>query len=91
MALTGLSTPARNPQGVDIGFCLFYFHLSYRRRLIRDVYSALILAPLTLFMCIEAEQHFRGHYRFYLLWTGYMLVFLASSLYNYRKWQILER
>jgi hypothetical protein len=74
--------PANNPTGVDQGFCISYYKLSYRRKLIRTFWIfafSLILIPLFI------------HKQNSLLWIG--IIFLGGviqGVYNYYKWKEKE-
>ena len=86
--LAEIKTPARNPRGVDQGAHFVYFTLSYRRRLIRDLFA---VPPSLIALGIAS------------IWTAPILgpvvwfmipswIVFASCFggYNYHMWKTLE-
>ena len=82
-----LFKPARDPRGVDEGPCFAYWILSYRRKLIRDLWLWPIYLAITLGL-----WRFDPHYRQTpgLLLAAILLMFLSSS-FNYYMWQKHEK
>jgi len=67
--------------GIDEGFCLSYYHLSYRRKLIRTVW-VMVLSPGMLLL----ELPHRGTLLLVTLAIG-----AVQAIYNYWKWQTIEK
>ncbi len=83
MAFIDVLEPARNPQGVDVGSCLYYYRLSYRRRFLRDGWVALG------FLLILSYSLAKGMWG---LWHWFMLFALPVSMsFNYYSWSEIER
>jgi len=70
--------------GVDLGFCLSYWRLSYRRKFIRTVWSCVIGTPLMAVLL--AKLGFSGWQLYGLVTLAVVLVAL-QVLYNYNRWQ----
>jgi hypothetical protein len=67
----------KQPRGVDEGFCLFYFHLSYRRKFLRTLW-VLVFSPILWFLPLPD----RG------IWFAVTLVMgIVQAAHNYWKWQ----
>lgn len=81
--LKALGTPCRSPRGIDQGRCLVYWLLSFRRRLIRDLWFAPIGLALGIGLVFASHAS-----RFWVV--GLLLSQLAIP-YNYFKWQRLEK
>ena len=73
--------------GCDKGFCISYYKLSYRRKLIRTLWTFLFGS-----IAVVALLYFRP-----VLWNwplyvalaivGLVLIFIGQAAYNYSKWQ----
>jgi hypothetical protein len=81
--IQALKEPARDPQGVDQGPCLTYWSLSYRRRLVRDLWSIPIFVLMAIWLIYRHPSSW--------WWLLLVPVALGSTVYNYFQWQRLER
>jgi len=71
---------------VDQGFCVNYWRLSYRRRMIRDIWLApFVVGVILLWIRIE-----HGHIRLSNAWPigAVALIGAISILYNRRMWKL---
>lgn len=75
--------------GCDKGFCLVYWSLSYRRKFIRTLwtFAFALLAAAALF----AKRPVIRTMPAFTVATVLVLMFLAQTFYNYRRWQAEER
>ena len=65
--------------GIDKGYCLEYFQLSYRRKLIRTLW----FLPFSFLLLVPPYPH-------WFQWSVFgltLVVGLVQGVYNYRKWQ----
>ena len=65
--------------GIDKGYCLEYFQLSYRRKFIRTLW----LLPFSFIMLVLPYPH-------WFQWLSFCLTLvlgLVQGVYSYRKWQ----
>ena len=76
------ATDPKQPRGTDEGFCLSYYHLSYRRKFIRTLWL-LLFSPLLLFL---PPIPYRETVLAFILVTG-----ILQAVYNYRKWRAEEK
>ena len=67
----------------DKGFDLFYWNLSYRRKLIRSIW----LTPLTIFVPLYVYFRMKSVYIAIIVAVVLALVDIAQISYNYRKWK----
>ncbi len=71
--------------GCDQGFCFSYWSLSYRRKLIRSIWSTIIAIPIWI-VVLTFQSDMSG-------WLICAIVVVATlggvlqALYNYRCWQ----
>ncbi|HET6602753.1 MAG TPA: hypothetical protein VFG21_00845 [Xanthomonadaceae bacterium] len=72
---------------VDKGFELNYWNLSYRRKLVRTLWMAVIFL---LFFLFPADMRFMGMSRNVMIVLLYLLL-VPQAVYNYRKWQREKR
>ena len=72
----------RRPQGVDEGFCLGYYRLSYRRKFIRTLWG-MLFAPILLFLASLPHRE--------LWFAAAILTGILQAIYNYWKWQTEEK
>jgi hypothetical protein len=70
--------------GVDQGFCLSYWRLSYRRKLIRTVWGCVIGA---LLMAVLLPKLGLSGWQLYGLVTLAVVLGALQVLYNYNRWQ----
>ncbi len=68
--------PRKRPRGIDKGFCLNYYKLSYRRKLIRTLW----LSPVVLMVLAVSKAFF---------WIC-LLLLAAQAVYNFAMWQKYE-
>jgi hypothetical protein len=69
------------PRGIDKGFCLVYFSLSYRRKLIRTLWM-MPFAFVLLFLDIPYP----------VLWfVGSLVLSIIQAAYNFYQWKTLEQ
>ncbi len=69
--------------GIDQGFCLSYWRLSYRRKFLRTVWT-IALAPILIAPLAFAD--WEPHYL--LFWAVVLAAVSGAQLhYTYRKWQ----
>lgn len=75
---------SERPEFIDQGPCFFYWHLSYRRRVIRDIWTVVITFAVSSFL--------------YLFFPDLKVVFyivplfgIPQVLYNLYKWKTIEK
>lgn len=82
--------------GIDKGFCLSYWRLSYRRKLIRTIWLGVLATPLVLLVQISGglPQVLRGFFELrHPVGVGWAIVFASLLLtifqgwYNYYRWK----
>lgn len=68
---------------IDRGFSLSYWNLSYRRKFIRTLWSALLIIPAMLLV------HMSYHSMTVTIVVGIVLlaIFSVQAVYNYKKWK----
>ena len=76
-----MNTGPRSRKGVDDGFCLVYFSLSYRRKFIRTLWTFLFM-PLILLVDLPHR------YAWFLAAIGFGV---CQAAYNYSKWKAEDR
>lgn len=71
--------------GVDKGFCLSYWRLSYRRKFLRTLWIVpWAVVAVALFFALNLSLFGIGAWG----WAAVLAIGLpAQALYNYRKWQ----
>ncbi|ATP41012.1 hypothetical protein CSE16_13660 [Solibacillus sp. R5-41] len=74
----------KNKEKVDHGFAFNYFKLSYRRKMIRTLYSFLVL--MVAFVILYAASPLRFRYLLFLLLFS-VIGFIIQFLYNYKMWK----
>ncbi len=70
--------------GVDKGFCVAYYALSYRRKFIRTLW-VLAFSPLLLLLHQIPTAHSFISYLWIFFFT--VVVGVAQATYNYKKWK----
>jgi hypothetical protein len=71
----------KGPRGIDEGFCLSYYHLSYRRKFVRTVWM-MLFSPILLFLPLPDPA---------MWFAAVILLGILQAVYNYRKWQTEEK
>lgn len=79
-----LSLIYKNKEKVDKGFTFAYAKLSYRRKMIRTLWSLPLLIPLLLMLNLSIVLH---SYEKQFIFVSFMLLFLLQMAYNYYKWK----
>ncbi len=83
-----LSLLYKNKEKRDNGFVFAYYRLSYRRRMIRTIWSfpavLLFLIVFSVFMEMESSGKV-------LVWIFLLTLFGAQVFYNYYKWKKEEQ
>ena len=77
------SSGQKGPRGVDEGFCLSYYHLSYRRKFIRTLW-VMPFSPILLFLPVPLPHQ-------EMWFAGVILLGILQAVYNYWKWQTEEK
>ena len=78
----------RGKEKVDKGMAINYYRLSYRRKLMRTIYSAPLILGGLVFIYSFAEWSFPVYLTFCLL---IIVGFILQALYNYFKWKSTEQ
>ncbi|MFB4212514.1 hypothetical protein ACE1TH_11455 [Shouchella sp. JSM 1781072] len=95
LLVIGLSTSLlsyfhyKNKEKTDKGFIVNYYHLSYRRRFLRD-----LTFTLPLYIVIIIFTFFRTDWSFltyFLVCIGLGLLLFGSTSFNYYKWKQTEQ
>ncbi|MGY0694822.1 hypothetical protein ACW2QC_18910 [Virgibacillus sp. FSP13] len=79
-----LSVKNKGKQKVDHGFRFSYFRLSYRRKMIRSIWSALIFIPLLVLALWTTHLDLLALFSFTLI---FLLLFIIQAFYNYVMWK----
>lgn len=74
----------KNKVKVDHGFAFNYFGLSYRRKMIRTLYTFPIL--ILAFILLYATSLLSLRYLLFLLFIT-VIGFIIQFLYNYKRWK----
>ncbi|MFJ7736690.1 hypothetical protein ACIQ2D_10130 [Lysinibacillus sp. NPDC097287] len=74
----------KNKEKVDKGFTFAYAKLSYRRKLIRTLWSLLIMIPVLLMLNLSVGLH---SYEKQSIFLFLVFLFLIQLAYNYYKWK----
>lgn len=82
-----LSLIYKNKEKVDKGFTYAYANLSYRRKMIRTLWSLPLLISLLLMLNIAIVLH--THEKQFIF-VSLLLLFLIQLAYNYYKWKKSE-
>ena len=74
---------AKTREKIDRGFSLSYWNLSYRRKFIRTLWSALLIIPAMLLV------HMSYYSMIVTIVVGIVLlaIFAVQAVYNYKKWK----
>ena len=78
----------RGKEKVDKGMAINYYRLSYRRKLMRTIYSAPLILAALIFIFNFAEWPVPLYLTFCLL---VIVGFILQVLYNYYKWKNTEQ
>ncbi len=84
-----VNTPARYPRGVDCGWHLYYWSLSYRRKLIRDLQLTPIGIAVIIAILIWGKRESLDSDLFFI--GIFTVVSVWSVSRNYHMWKTLER
>ena len=72
---TKTPTEMKQPRGIDEGFCLTYYRLSYRRKFIRTLWMMLFSPILLLHPGLVPHQG--------IWFAGIILLGILQAVYNY--------
>ena len=82
-----LSLIYKNKEKVDKGFTFAYAKLSYRRKMIRTLWSLAIMIPVLLMLNLPIGLH---SYEKQSIFLFLVFLFLIQLAYNYYKWKKSE-
>jgi hypothetical protein len=72
--------------GIDQGYCINYWRLSYRRRFIRDLWITPVAFVLIALLFWWLDAGFPSA-RWYWMAAAIVIIGVVSAVYNYQKWQ----
>ncbi|MFS0673532.1 hypothetical protein [Ornithinibacillus sp. 179-J 7C1 HS] len=83
-----LSMVYKNKEKQDTGFVLSYYKLSYRRKMIRTLWTL----PIVVIALIVMYFHVGQNVTYFLIFSILLLtLFLIQFFYNYLKWKKYEK